>query len=293
MLTNLTSASLVVVSLSSSSSSSLPPYCLLRSTAASLLSPPALFPVRCPHLYVRYVALCGVRLTNPTSFPSSLRSLALTASNAALHRHHPRTLSRLSTHRPAKPLVAVPPSHPTYRLSHYPAASNPLALPSTRSRHPIALPAVLSPLDSLCATPLSGLFFLSTAVSLCPLFLSPSLDSPLPPSLALSLSLCRSTPFPLFFPALPLPRDARCNPLRANQHTRKPRDARASERASERHDGQLCDYLLSDRLCRACMCVRVCADGRERGVRIALGRPKGDEKGREREKETEKPHPAV
>lgn len=221
------------MSLSSSSSSSLPPYCLLRSTALPLYYPPALFPVRCPHLYVRYVALCGVRLTNPTSFPSSLRSLALTASNAALHRHHhPRTLSRLSTHRPAKPLVAVPPSHPTYRLSHYPAASNPLPLPSTRSLSPPhrSARAVLSPLDSLCATPLSSLFFLSTAVSLSSLSLSLSRLSP--PSLSRPLSLCRSTPFPLFFPALPLPRDARCNPLRANQHTRKPRE-RASERVSD------------------------------------------------------------
>lgn len=178
----------------------MPPYCLLRSTALPLYYPPALFPVRCPHLYVRYVALCGVRLTNPTSFPSSLRSLALAASNAALHRHHPRTLSRLSTHRPAKPLVAVPPSHPTYRLSHYPAASNPLPLPSTRSLS-LATPSLCPrrPLTARFALRDSALgSLLSFNCRLSVLSFSLSLSRLFPPSLPRPLSLSLSVALPPF-----------------------------------------------------------------------------------------------
>lgn len=152
---------------------------------------------------------------------------------------------RLSTHRPAKPLVAVPPSHPTYRLPHYPAASDPH--PSSLIPHP----------SSLTSRP----------PTLCPL-------APSPARLPACLPACRPTPLrfarlrslglfslptaaavpvaaPSSFslpPILPLPRDARRHPLRA---TSTP-ESRALE-----HDRQLRDYLLSDRMSRVYACERM------------------------------------
>lgn len=211
---------------------------------SATLPPPLAVPMPSPS--ARYVALCGVRLTNPTSCLSSLRpalSLPLTPRYTTT-TPSPCTL-RLSTHRPAKPLVAVPPSYPTYRLPHYPAASNPLPLPATRSHYPVAL----RPPPSRRPTPLrfarlrsrvSSLFRLS-AVSL--------------PSLARSLS-------PLPLTALP-PSPATASRRPTSPPSGKPAHPKAArcagERASERHDSPLRDYLLSDRVCRARACVRVCA----------------------------------
>lgn len=228
MLTNLTSASLVVVSLSSSSSSSLPPYCLLRSTAASLLSPrplprpmpsplrplrrPLWRPPNQPHLVPFIPSLprshCLQRRATPPPPPALYPACPPTGPrNRSLpyHRATPRTDS---------PITRPP---PILFLSRPPALATPSLCPPSSHRS-IRFARLRSRVSSFFQLP-----------SLCPLFLSPSLDSPLLSPSSLALSLCRSTPFPLFFPALPLPRDARCNPLRANQHTRKPRDARASE----------------------------------------------------------------
>lgn len=226
MLTNLTSASLVVVSLSSSSSSSLPPYCLLRSTAASLLSP-------CPL---------------PRPMPSPLRPLRRPLWRPPNQPHLvpfipslPRSdcLQRRAT--PPPPPYSIPPVHPPARETarcrtteppHVPTLPLPGRLQSSSSPvHP------LSPPHRSARRPLTARFALRDSALGSLLSFNCRLSFSLPlstlPSLPCPLSLCRSTPFPLFFPALPLPRDARCNPLRANQHTRKPRAARASERASE------------------------------------------------------------
>lgn len=103
----------------------------------------------------------------PTRSLVALPPAAAAAATAAVAP--PPRPCRLSTHRPAKPLVAVPPSHPTYRLPHYPAASDPHPSPLARQPPACRLPACL-PADSssLCATLRSlGLFSLPTAVPRC------------------------------------------------------------------------------------------------------------------------------
>lgn len=160
----------------------------------------------------------------PTRSLVALPPAAAAAATAAVAP--PPRPCRLSTHRPAKPLVAVPPSHPTYRLPHYPAASDPHPSPLAR-QPPACLPACL-PADSssLCATLRSlGLFSLPTAVPRCGP--RPFLSSPCPATTSRR-------------PA---------SPPSGNQHTRKP--------CAVEHDRQLRDYLLSDRMSRVYACERM------------------------------------
>lgn len=189
MLTNLTSASLVVVSLSSSSSSSLPPYCLLRSTAASLLSP-------CPL---------------PRPMPSPLRPLRrplwrppnqphLVPFIPSLPRSH--CLQRRAT--PPPPPHSIPPVHPparetarcrTTELPHVPTLPLPGRLQSSSSPvHPLSPPhrSARRPLTARFAlrdSALGSLLSFNCRLSVLSFSLSLSLSRLSPPSLALSLSL--------------------------------------------------------------------------------------------------------
>lgn len=223
---------LVVVAVASSS------CCLLRSTVASLppFRPPLAAP--CPHLSARYVALCGVRLTNPTSCPSSLRpalSLPLTP------RYTATTI----------PSACTPPVHPparetarcrTTELPYVPTPPLPGRLQSSPILHPLSLPRRSRPPPSRRSTPLRFArlrFRVSLSLSLCVL----SRSFPRHPLAALLASPAtasrRPTSSPSGKPAHP--KAARC----------------ASERATRQPAPRL--SLVRSRMSRARVCVRVCA----------------------------------
>lgn len=211
----------------------LPPP-LYLSTIPSFPSRPPRLPPRSRSLIhptaLRYVTLCGVRLTNPTRSLAALLPAAAAAAAAA--RFLPPPPLCLSTHRPAKPLVAVPPSHPTYRLPHYPAASDPRPSPA----NPLPADRLLFALRDSAL----GLFSLPTAVPVAAL---------IPFSLSLS-------PPP---PVLPLPRDARRHPLRAT--------SAPESRALWNTTGSSA-IIFCPIVCRACMRARECERGEGNGERM-------------------------
>lgn len=165
----------------------------------------------------------------PTRSLVALPPAAAAAATAAVAP--PPRPCRLSTHRPAKPLVAVPPSHPTYRLPHYPAASDPH--PSPLARQPPACRPTPLRFARLSALSVSSLFRLPSPVAALVLFSLP--------------------------PVLPLPRDARRHPLRAT--------STPESRALWNTTGSSA-IIFCPIVCRACMRARECERDEGNGERM-------------------------
>lgn len=190
---------------------------LLLSTATSLspLSPPSPSPMPSSPSTLppsRYVGLCGVRLTNPPLNPVPRRS--------------PRSLLPAACPSTGPRNRSLPvPSYPTYRLPHYPAASNPSPSPLYPfARHRPAGRLLFALRDS--ALSVSSLFLVPVLPSLS---LSPS-PSPNPS--------CRSIASrrPMLPPS-------------GNQHTRKPCAARTRSDTTASRLSFVRSYVA-----RVCMC---------------------------------------
>lgn len=204
---------------------------VIAASSALLLLHPSV-PARLPMLslihpsVLRYVTLCGVRLTNPTR---SLAALPPAAAAAAAAAPSP------SSSRPLLP-PACPPTGPRNRSLPYHRATPRTDSPITRPppilslRPPTPLPAgrlLFALRDSAL-----GLFSLPTAVPVAAL-----------------------TPFPPVPPCPATTSRRPASPPSGNQHTRKP--------CAVEHDRQLRDYLLSDRMSRVYACERM-RKGREK-----------------------------
>lgn len=192
--------------------------CLLRSTAPARPSSHALpHPPYRPSL--RHPLWCPPNQPHPV--PRRATPLLLLPPPPPLPPSLPPSPPRcLSTHRPAKPLVAVPPSHPTYRLPPLPGRlrSSPLRPPTPPACRP---------------TPLRFARLRSRS---------------------LLSSDCRPRCGPRPFPS-PAPCPATTSRRPASPPSGKPAHPKAV--CAVEHDRQLRDYLLSDRMSRVYACERM------------------------------------